>query len=340
MTSVSSVTLTLHWEYFCFGVFDLGKLYGDSSFYEDPEHKYPTIEEQIKMARKVALLLTSPANTNARGQRMFLKRKEQSSKWVIDPLNLTAPHPFVSPKQPPPLYSTPDTDHSNILSPGEVERMRYYEEKSRHDVIPFDVCSMLAAELREEKGRGGRLFAKRRDKADQSITPESNGLIRVPSPRPEQKPRFVPEVVAPYVPPIIKAERSEVDESQPSVSVPVNRLKEMIDLPKPRITPWDSAVQYGNVEPAFEHLKAGYRPYTAEPTPEVVGPSSVLDHGGGSYGVFREGQSQVRGRDSIQSYGFKRDEVVEDRRETNYQPTYSQPKTTIAGKTFRPTSYM
>ncbi len=58
------------------------KIYADSSFYDDPEAKYPTIEEQIKMARKVAMSLMSPANKKARGHKMFMKRVKKSSRWV------------------------------------------------------------------------------------------------------------------------------------------------------------------------------------------------------------------------------------------------------------------
>jgi len=57
------------------------KMFADSSFYEDPDQKYPTIEQQIKMARKVAHLLTSPSGPSGRGQQMFLKRQQMSSHW-------------------------------------------------------------------------------------------------------------------------------------------------------------------------------------------------------------------------------------------------------------------
>jgi len=60
------------------------KVFADSSFYDEPQHKYPTIEEQIKMARKVAQSLTSPGNVKARGQRMFLRRKEKADHWASD----------------------------------------------------------------------------------------------------------------------------------------------------------------------------------------------------------------------------------------------------------------
>lgn len=60
------------------------KIFADSSFYDEPHHRYPTIEEQIKMARKVAQSLTSPGNVKARGQRMFLRRREKADHWTAD----------------------------------------------------------------------------------------------------------------------------------------------------------------------------------------------------------------------------------------------------------------
>ena len=58
------------------------EVYADSSFYDDPEHKYPTIEEQIKMARKVAQSLEDANNRAARGHNMYMKRKQKSEKWA------------------------------------------------------------------------------------------------------------------------------------------------------------------------------------------------------------------------------------------------------------------
>ena len=65
--------------------------YGDSSFYDDDTQIYPTVEEQMKMARRIAQSLTSPANRNTRGQRMFLKRRERSVDWTVDETNRKRP---------------------------------------------------------------------------------------------------------------------------------------------------------------------------------------------------------------------------------------------------------
>ena len=53
----------------------------DSAFYDDPEHKYPTVEEQIALARRVAQSVLAPANVNSRGHKMFVKRRERSVRW-------------------------------------------------------------------------------------------------------------------------------------------------------------------------------------------------------------------------------------------------------------------
>jgi len=66
------------------GHFRKKKIYADSSFYADPQKKYPTIEEQIKMARRVALSLTAPQNKRARGHTMFVKQVEKSERWNTD----------------------------------------------------------------------------------------------------------------------------------------------------------------------------------------------------------------------------------------------------------------
>ena len=38
--------------------------------------------------------------------------------------------------------------------------------------------------------------------------------------------------------------------------MPVNRLKEMVELPRPAMSPWEAAAKYGTVDPAFAHLSA------------------------------------------------------------------------------------
>jgi len=65
--------------------------YADSSFYDDQSQIYPTVEEQMRMARRVAQSLTSPANRHTRGHRMFMKRREKSVEWTVDETNRRRP---------------------------------------------------------------------------------------------------------------------------------------------------------------------------------------------------------------------------------------------------------
>ena len=185
----------------------LEKMYADSAFYDDPEHKYPTIEEQIKMARNVAKSLLAPANKRARGHTMFVKRRERSDKWVAGQKNRphdhhseddeekyyrpdpwsnthtwqppTAPMPMTSPPAPPTAAWDPapaswqspsmsDTEQPpTSVSANEFEKMRLFDKKSTHDQVSPAMCFSLADDLRKMKGRGGALFAKKRANAEQ-----------------------------------------------------------------------------------------------------------------------------------------------------------------------------
>jgi len=46
-------------------------------------------------------------------------------------------------------------------------------------------------------------------------------------------------------------------EDQPTAedrSMPVNRLKDMVELHRPAMSPWEAAEKFGTVDPAFTHL--------------------------------------------------------------------------------------
>jgi len=184
--------------------------YADSSFFEDDSHSYPTVEEQMRMARQVAQSLTAPANQATRGHRMFMKRKERSVNWTVDesnrmrrpsldlsedlyynptPRKATAtwkpkPHDLTvaaaaclspipqlfAPRVPP-----ASEDKAKYMTADEFERMRLFEDKTTHDTVAPQLCFNLAADLRESTSKGGQMFARRRAKADQ-WTVENNPL--------------------------------------------------------------------------------------------------------------------------------------------------------------------
>ena len=59
----------------------------------------------------------------------------------------------------------------------ELERLQTRAEKSRHDLVPPQLGARLAAELQSTSTQGGstvagRMFARRRDRAERSVVPE------------------------------------------------------------------------------------------------------------------------------------------------------------------------
>ncbi|CAD5123077.1 DgyrCDS11455 [Dimorphilus gyrociliatus] len=261
------------------------KIFADSAFYDDDQHKYPTIEEQIKMARRVAMSLTAPINNKARGHRMFVKRQQRSEKWTYSGGELHEKKEFdsdshhfmqqpwektwsnierssdetplnfgeipVAPPLPANAWRAPvlpvgkGKEKESALSAEEFERMRLLEQKNTHDSINPQMCFNLAAALKSSKGKGGQIFAKRKARADKYIVDESN--VALPATSPNKN----------YMAKILASTNfnQEVEETKRVDSgPPPNKLDTMISR-KPKMTPWEAAASDPyNIEPAFEHL--------------------------------------------------------------------------------------
>ncbi|KAK2151829.1 hypothetical protein LSH36_349g01000 [Paralvinella palmiformis] len=292
------------------------KMFADSAFYDDPEHKYPTIEEQVKMARKVAMSLLAPANKKARGHRMFMRRMVKSQKWTTDQDRTEKdfewendeeeekyynPNPWsgitatwqppkqadLGPKKVPPPPPVPTNllqapgyamgtakkeEKAKALSADEFERMRLFEAKTDHTQVSPALCFSLAEDLRNMKGKGGKLFAKRVARAEKWVVDE-NPTPSKPNPELIQKIAMqaaaggaMPMPMPGLGPAPNKAPAQKRDDGGPVV----NRLKEMIDPPKPKMTPWEAAARNdGDVQKAFDHLR-GYNPYGRSMTGELA----------------------------------------------------------------------
>ncbi|XP_025091985.1 uncharacterized protein LOC112562730 isoform X2 [Pomacea canaliculata] len=218
------------------------KLYSDSAFYEDPEHKYPTIQEQMKLCRIISQSLTSAANRKARGAKMFARRKRKSSRWVHeghsewsssagDVANLDELDSELSPDEggnkvlftfriPSVKHrvSSPESNTKMSLKKDEFERLRLQAAKCDHTAVSPGTCFDIAADLKASKGRAGRLFERRKNRADKFIIDETNA--RSPGPR-------------------------------------TPRLEDLLKTPlKSQLSPWEAAQSddAGRVDAAFDHL--------------------------------------------------------------------------------------
>lgn len=157
----------------------------------------------------------------------------------------------------------------------ELEKMRLKEEKSLHDVVPFDLCAQLAHELHQVKGKGGRLFAKIRAKAENWVVAENDPKL-TSGPRPFNQEAKCQKELLDLIPlkplhnftPLVKntdafpsffGQNHSDPEWHQMLSLedghpPQNRLKDMINRPQPITTPWESVIETGKLDKAFERL--------------------------------------------------------------------------------------
>ncbi|TGZ55288.1 hypothetical protein CRM22_010454 [Opisthorchis felineus] len=170
------------------------KNYADSSFYSDPNKYYPTVEEQIEMARRVADSLQDPENY-AKGVNMFEKQRIRADKHVRegpdpepDPIEDATPDelehmapPSPPPPPPPPPPSFPGLQPVNKptvpipppppMLPGQPKTVQEFLEKikvfpkNRHTDLDPQKCFDIATALYTSDSRGAQMFAKRHARA-------------------------------------------------------------------------------------------------------------------------------------------------------------------------------
>lgn len=170
------------------------KNYADSSFYSDPNKYYPTIEEQIEMARRVADSLQDPENYT-KGVNMFEKQRIRADKYVRegpdpepDPIeeatpdeleHMTPPSPPPPPPPPPPSFPglqpvnkpTVQIPPPPPMLPGQPKTVQEFLEKikvfpkSRHSDLDPQKCFDIATALYTSDSRGAQMFARRHARA-------------------------------------------------------------------------------------------------------------------------------------------------------------------------------
>lgn len=180
---------------------DKKKLFSDSAFYDDATHRFPTIDEQMSMCKRIAESLTSAANKRARGARMFANRKRKANKWIHDQCVELGVCGFSSSagdvadldeldselyydeggSKPlftfriPNLASQVTEGERMSLSKQEFERLRLVAPKSDHNAVSPNQCFSIAADLhRGGKNKGAKLFQKRQQRVEKFVIDETN----------------------------------------------------------------------------------------------------------------------------------------------------------------------
>ena len=203
--------------------------------------------------------------------------------------------PIAPPPPPPPIptlsnwgtsipsksYSDFGEDKENqkkVLSPDEFEKVRLYGKKSMHNTVSPQVCFSLADDLRNMKGKGGKLFAKRRAKAEKWVV-EDKTAQSMPLPDNKIREKILGQTAlqSPGSPPIRPA-MDTMDYSRPSGGP--GRLKELIEFSnKSAVSPWEAAME-GNVDKAFDHLRYNTLPLRGK---KGGGSHSMVDLTGTQY---------------------------------------------------------
>ena len=232
------------------------------------EGKYPTIEEQVQLARKVAQSVLAPINMNTKGHKMFLKAKERAAKYTTGADDEDLENAFIVPGRlqdmakkiayVPKLPHEATAERINAMSMEEIERLKLQEKKNLHTGVSPQMCFNLAKDLKNMKGKGGRMFAKRQAKAKSwTLGPEDD---ENESDSTKQK----------KVMDSINYKHSLENKEAPSPQLgygrqvakfseqhqnAANRLESLIKSTKSAYSPWDAAEKFGNVDRAFDHLK-------------------------------------------------------------------------------------
>ncbi|KAH3747426.1 uncharacterized protein LOC127847486 isoform X3 [Dreissena polymorpha] len=183
------------------------KIFSDSAFYDDSTNRFPTIDEQMSMCKKIAQSLTSYANKRARGARMFAKRRRRSDKWIIEhsqfgsefssstgdvaDLNELDSELYYDDGGNKPLFSFRIPKVAGLVSDGqkmslsksEFERLRLVAPKVDHHGVSPNQCFSIAADLHKGgKNKGAKLFAKRQQRVEKFVIDESNVMHSPVSP--------------------------------------------------------------------------------------------------------------------------------------------------------------
>lgn len=168
------------------------KMFSSSSFYEEPHHIYPTMEEQVDLCRKIADSLSADTNKLSKGQSMYNRRKQRAEKWVFegpDPKNETNPNDLSNGKSSPNYdgstkssssglsrsQSAPQRRLKLVLDPRELQdamKLRNSGLYNEHNVVSPDICFDLVRDLNSPTGKGAALFAKRKKKSEKWIVDE------------------------------------------------------------------------------------------------------------------------------------------------------------------------
>ncbi|XP_054711148.1 uncharacterized protein LOC129220741 [Uloborus diversus] len=151
------------------------KMFSSSSFYEEPNAIYPTVEEQVELCRKIAESLSDDCNLRSKGADMFFRRVKKAEKWIVAQTGEVAEESTGDPAQLP--YVRPSKgglprlklilDPRTLVDMGRL--LREGVDIVDHNAMSPEVCHDIVKDLNSPTGKGAQLFAKRKKKSEEWV---------------------------------------------------------------------------------------------------------------------------------------------------------------------------
>lgn len=131
-------------------------MYTSSSFYSA---FHPSMEEQVELARQISQSLSADTNSTSKGQSMYVKRRNRSTKWIHEGKNTrTFARPDYNCANPPFHPTRTQCAHFCWLELNKVER--FYGSRKLFFLCKRD--KQIRWDFRAHKvGEESRVFSKR-----------------------------------------------------------------------------------------------------------------------------------------------------------------------------------
>lgn len=152
---------------------------------------YPTIQEQVAMAKEISNFLESNQNKRSRGGRMFTKRKQRADEWTMNSQgqrrdiqqmtrydSLSSGMPVFSMQKKEFGYNQvrhhPDPIKSKINA-AELEQIQHNQDSlCKHDSLPPNVAFDINQALATSQGKAGQFFERRKQRAEKYVVDENS----------------------------------------------------------------------------------------------------------------------------------------------------------------------